>query len=100
MWVTKYKPIPIITDYEGIWALGFVLKTLPSTQLNLVHHNNWYELMQRYGVSYPPLIVTHSQTSLENILSKLKLSTANYQEVTSTGFFKIYGTSDTALQRL
>ena len=91
--------IPIVTDYEGICAFGFVLKISPSTQLSLMHYNNWYDLTQRYGTSYPPLIVTHSQSSLEIVLGKLKLSPDNYQEISSTGFFKIYGTPDNGLQR-
>ena len=91
--LSKNKPIPVLSDFEGLYSLGFVVVNTAHSKFDLMHYRRWKGRLSNGGASYPPLIVTRSKNDLEMILGKLGLSEDKYAHITSTGYYKIFGLS-------
>ena len=91
--LSENKPIPVLSDFEGQYSLGFVVENTAHSKFKLMHYRQWKGPLSNGGASYPPLIVTRSKNDLENILGELGLSADKYVNITSTGYYKIFGLS-------
>ena len=87
------KPVPVLADFEGQYSLGFVVENTAHSAFELMHYSKWQDISSKSSGSYPPLIVTRNRSELEKILGKLELSREKYVNISSTGYFKIFGLS-------
>jgi hypothetical protein len=91
--ISENKTIPVLSGFEGVYSLGFVVVNTAHSKFDLMHYRQWKGLLGNGGASYPPLIVTRSKNDLEKILGELGLSANKYVNITSTGYYKIFGLS-------
>ena len=91
--LSENKPIAVLSDFEGQYSLGFVVENTAHSKFKLMHYRQWKGPLSNGGASSPPLIVTRSKNDLEKILGELGLSADKYVNITSTGYYKIFGLS-------
>ncbi|WP_319410098.1 hypothetical protein [uncultured Desulfosarcina sp.] len=86
------RQIPVMTDYDGIYCLGYVIKNSSDIDISLVHYISWKN-SKHLSASPPRIIVTRSVAELQKMLNKTGVTADRYVEIANTGFFKIYSDS-------
>lgn len=86
---------PVVTDFEGNYALGFIMASNKIEDFQLMHYGRWLKI-HAPNIPYPPLIVTRDKEQLLNILQEMGLPEKEYTLVTSTGYFKIFNIQEAA----
>jgi hypothetical protein len=89
--LVKNNPLPVVTDFEGRYALGFIAVNDKQTTVSPMLYLNWPEHVKTAEILYAPLVVTRDEIELDRILKAIDLSHVSYTKLASTGFFKIYG---------
>lgn len=90
--LSQNKAIPVLTDLEGFYSLGFVIENTTHSKFKLMNPMQW-ENTANYKNESPPLVVTRSKKDLEKILGELGLLQEKYVSITTTGYYKIFGLS-------
>lgn len=90
--ILKRHPTPVMTDFDGIYCLGYVINNFPDLHLDLIHYRRWRDLIGD-ATLFPKIIVTRSVDSLSNMLMEIGTLPCKYSKIAETGYFKIYSLS-------